>query len=435
MPGGSVFKRCRGCGRRVKSSDRDCHNAQCANPRVGWAFTFDLGRRGDGKRRQVLRTGFETKGEANQALETFIDHARAGVEPTTTTVRQFLLERWLPRTRTSVKTYHDRELHMRVYVAPRIGGFKLVDVSGEELNEMYDDLAVRGRTQRPDPELGWGLSATSIRHIHTQLHKACADAIRWGLIRTNPCDQADPPSTTEVKARAMAARQVYTWGQLQQFVHQAAEDRLFAMWQLFVTTGLRRSEMAGLRWDQIDLEAFMLSVIRGAVEASGQVYEREYPKSSSSRRAVELAPADIEVLKLHMAQQAREAAAAQEAWQHQGHVFTSLVGGRIYPPDITKMFHRLTDAAGLPRIRLHDLRHTHATLLLKAGEVTKVVTERLGHSTTAYTQDAYQHVLPGMQREAAARFHERLAKLPEANDRQDGPGADHESPDTPEEQR
>lgn len=182
------------------------------------------------------------------------------------------------------------------------------------------------------------------------------------------------------------------------------------MWQLFITTGMRRSEMAALRWDYIDLEVTMLSVVRGAVEDGGKVYEKELPKSSSSRRAIELVPTDVEVLRLHREQQEREAQAAQEAWRHKGHVFTSPVGGRLYPPGITKMFHALTDTAGLPRIRLHDARHTVATLMLKAGEVTKVVTERLGHSTTAYTQDAYQHVLPGMQRDAASRFHERLAK-------------------------
>ena len=428
MPG-SVFKRCRGCGRRIKPSKRNCDNAGCAKPGVGWAFVIDLGRRGDGKRRQVLRSGFESKGEAERALDEFVDQSRKGVEPTGMTVSDYLLERWLPRTRTSVKTRNDRDTHMRAYVIPRIGGFPLASLTGEELNEMYDDLAVRGRTQRHDPELGWGLSPTTIRRIHTQLHKAFADAIRWGMIGRNPCDQADPPSTTEIRARALASQSVYSWEQLQRFVRAAAEDRLFAMWQLFVSTGMRRSEMAALRWDYVDLEAAMLSVVRGAVEDRGKVYEKEFPKSSASRRAVELAPADIDVLELHLKLQDEEAKVAAEAWKHKGHVFTSPIGGRLYPPDITKMFHTLTDHAGLPRIRLHDLRHTHATLLLKAGEVTKVVTERLGHSTTAYTQDAYQHVLPGMQREAATRFHERLA-------RPDSHGADgtDDEPDQPDNQ-
>jgi integrase len=273
------------------------------------------------------------------------------------------------------------------------------------------------------------LSPTTIRRIHTQLHKAFADAMRWGLIIRNPCDRADPPSTTDVKARALASRTVYTWEQLQRFVRAAAEDHLFAMWQLFITTGMRRSEMAALRWDHVDLEAAMLSVVRGAVEVSGKVYEKELPKSSSSRRAIELAPADVDVLHLHRKLQEEAAKAAQEAWKHEGHVFTSSVGGRLYPPDITKMFHALTDAAGLPRIRLHDTRHTVATLMLKAGEVTKVVTERLGHSTTAYTQDAYQHVLPGMQRDAATRFHERLARGDGADeDDADGPETDDQEP-------
>jgi integrase len=430
MPG-NVFKRCRGCGRRIKPKKRSCGNPKCKNPNVGWAFVIDHGRRGDGKRRQVLRTGFETKGEAERALDEFVDQSRKGVEPTSITVGEYLLEKWLPRTRTSEKTRTDRETHMRAYVVPRIGGFKLVDLTGEELNEMYDDLAVRGRTQRPDPELGWGLSPTTVRRIHTQLHKAFNDAMRWGLILRNPCDRADPPSTTEVKARALASRTVYTWEQLQRFVRAAAEDRLFAMWQLFVTTGMRRSEMAALRWDHVDLEAAMLSVVRGAVEVSGKVYEKELPKSSSSRRAIELAPADVDVLRLHRKLQEEEAKAAQEAWKHKGHVFTSPVGGRLYPPDITKMFHALTDEAGLPRIRLHDTRHTVATLMLKAGEVTKVVTERLGHSTTAYTQDAYQHVLPGMQRDAATRFHERLAKGT-TGDQDDGAKSETDDQEQPE---
>lgn len=310
-----------------------------------------------------------------------------------------------------MKTRNDRRLHMRCYVIPRIGDIRLLSLTGDDLTQMYDDLAVNGRTQTPHPTLGTGLSPTTVRRIHTQLHKAFADAIRWGLLQRNPCTQADPPSATEVKARALAARQVYSWDRLQRLVAVAADDRLFAMWQLFASTGMRRSEMAALRWDHVDLEARMLSVVRVAVEDGGTVHEKELPKSSTSRRAIELASADVDVLELHAKQQAAERVAAGEAWDHQGHVFTSRRGGRLYPPDITRDFHRLTDATGLPRIRLHDLRHPHATLLLKAGEVAKIVTERLGHSTAAYTQDAYQHVLPGMQRAAATRFHERLARL------------------------
>lgn len=425
MPG-RVFKRCRGCGRQVKS--RTCKNQDCTRPGIGWAFTVDVGRRGDGRRRQVSRSGFETKQAAETALTELLAASRSGYQPSTTlTVRDYLLERWLPRTRTSEKTHSDRRMHMRTYVVPRVGGFRLVELTGDALTEMYDDLAVRGRTRKPDPELGWGLSPTTIRRIHTQLHKAFADAMRWGLLHRNPCEQADPPSTTQVRSRALAARQVYSWSQLQQLVAVAVEDRLFAMWHLFASTGMRRSEVAALRWDHVDLESHMISVVRAAVDDGGKVHEKELPKSSTSRRAIELDPVDVDVLRTHRARQNEERLAVGSAWRGTNHVFTSRVGGRLPPAQITRAFHELTDRAGLPRIRLHDLRHTHATLLLKSGEATKVVTERLGHSTTAYTQDAYQHVLPGMQRAAARRFHQRLSQLDPAKSGENTPDDSEES--------
>ena len=402
---GRVFRRCSACRRTVKH--RRCENPDCTGTRAVWAFVVDVGHGGDGKRRQVLRSGFESKEDAEEALADLLAARRAGYTPTRDlTVAEYLLDRWLPRTRTSEKTRHDRDTHMRAYVTPRIGKLQLQALSGDHLTEMYDDLAARGRTRRPDPELGWGLSPTTIRRIHTQLHKAFADAIRWGLLQHNPCDRADPPSTNDVKARALASRQVFGWSQLQRFVDTARDDRLYAMWHLFAVTGMRRSEMAALRWAYVDLEARMISVVRVAIEDGGQVIERMLPKSSSSRRAIELDDYDVEVLRQHRKHQLEERLQAGAAWHDDDLVFTSTVGGRIYPPDISRSFQRLTDRAGLPRIRLHDIRHTHATQL--AGENTKVVTERLGHSTTAYTQDAYQHVLPGMQRDAARRFRERL---------------------------
>jgi integrase len=344
------------------------------------------------------------------------DMNRPGFEPLTKlTVGNYLLERWLPRTRTSPKTRQDRETHMRVYVVPRIGGRRMIELTGDDLTEMYDDLLERGRTRKPDPELGWGLSPSTVRRIHTQLHKAFVDAIRWGLLQRNPCEQSDPPSTTDVKGRALAVRRVYNWTQLQRFVATAADDRLYAMWHLFASTGMRRSEVAALRWQHLDLEVGVISVVRAAVEHSGQVHEKELPKSSTSRRAIELDAFDVDVLRDHADRQAMERRSAGDAWREHDLVFSSAIGGRLYPPDLTRSFHDLTDRAGLPRIRLHDLRHTHATLLLKSGEMAKVVTERLGHSTTAYTQDAYQHVLPGMQRAAARRFRERLNRLDETS--------------------
>jgi integrase len=254
---GSVFKRCTVCGARVPG--RRCMTLDCAGSRFTWAFIVDAGRKPDGTRRQIKRMGFESRGHADEALSELA-------------VGEYLLARWLPRTRTGEKTRADREMHMRVYVVPRIGGLKLEEVSGDELTLLYDDLAARGRTRAPHPEFGHGLSPTTVRRVHTMLHKAFADAIRWGLLERNPCDRADPPSTTEVKGRARSARQTYSWEQLVRFLEVASDDRLFAMWHLFVTTGMRRSEVAALLWRNVDLDTGLLSVTRAAVEVKGKVH-------------------------------------------------------------------------------------------------------------------------------------------------------------------
>ncbi len=411
---GTIYKRCRSCGRKV--TDRVCSKPGCEEAEFSWAFSISLGTRADGRPRRVLRSGFRTKREAQAALDDIrTNTADRHVRPRNLTLEDYLVGRWLPRLRTTEKTRRDRAMHMRAYVIPRLGSRRLIDVTGDDLTEMYEDLLLRGRTTKPDPELGMGLSPTTVRRIHVQLNKAFNDAIRWELLLRNPCQQADPPSANEVKARALAARKIYTWDQLRTFMDEASTDRLHGLWHLLVATGMRRSEAVALRWEHVDLGQHMISVVRSAVETEGQVHEHELPKSSSSRRRIELHEIDVGILRDHQRLQDRERQALGDVWRGTGHVFTSHVGGRLYPPDVTRWFHQITDRAGLPRIRIHDLRHTHATLLLKAGVPTKVVTERLGHSTTAYTQDAYQHVMPGMQRDAANYFHTAMKTSPNSS--------------------
>lgn len=243
---------------------------------------------------------------------------------------------------------------------------------GDDLTELYDELLIRGRTQRPHPELGWGLSPTTVRHVHTILHKAFADAIRWGLLYRNPCEQADPPGTAAVKARAQATRKVWSWEQLRRFIATIQGDRLYPMWHLFATTGMRRGEMAGLVWRYVDLDEGLISIVRNAVPVRGKVIEQDYPKSAKSRRAIEIDDIDVQALRAHRKRQAQERLAFGGAWADPERVFTTRVGGRLYPPDITKMFHHLTDEAGLPRIRLQDLRsHACDAAAQRRGETSR----------------------------------------------------------------
>jgi len=179
-----------------------------------------------------------------------------------------------------------------------------------------------------------------------------------------------------------------------------------------------------LPWRNVDLETGLLSVARAAVEVKEKVDERELTTSSSSRRAIELAEQDVAVLRQHREVQLEEQIALHGSWRDPERVFTSPVGGRLYPPDITRAFHVLTNRAGLQRIRLHDYASHIRDLSPKSGEPAKIVTERLGHSTTAYTQDAYQEVMPGMQRDAARRFGQRLQQPPASSD--DGDATDEQ---------
>lgn len=415
---GSVFRRCNKCRRRVTEARRCEH---CGYAGHTWAFVVDIGKRGKGGR-QVKRQGFATKSEAEETLATLLatKHRGGAMPPRGLPVGAYLTERWLPRMRVRPSTADERRVHINAYVLPRIGDIRLEDLTGDDLTAMYDDLLVRGRTRRRDPELGWGLSPTTVRHVHTILHRAFADAIRWGLLDRNPCDQADPPSTAEVKARAQAARTTWSWDQLRRFIATIEDDPLYAMWHLFATTGLRRGEMAALKWPEVDLVEGLIAVVRNAVPVRGEVIEQDLPKTASSRRSIELGAGDVEVLRQHRVRQAEQRLTARGRWREPDRVFTSPVGGRLYPPDITRRFHELTDAAGVPRMRVQDLRHTHATLMLKSGEKVKVISERLGHSTTSFTMDTYAAYIPGMQREAADRFTDRLLENVEDDEGAEG---------------
>ena len=165
-------------------------------------------------------------------------------------------------------------------------------------------------------------------------------------------------------------------------------------------TGMRRGEALGLRWDDIDLEAGRLSVRRALIPSGREVVVSE-PKTPRGRRSIALDPETVAVLKAQAARQLAEQADWQEGWTDSGYVFTTENGESLDPEDVTRYFRQAVKKSMLPTIRLHDLRHTHATLALQAGVHPKVVSERLGHATVSITLDTYSHAIPAMQEEAA----------------------------------
>lgn len=361
-----------------------------------WSYMVDTGQDpATGKRRQVMKGGHRTRRDAEAALADVLTQAQAGTftAPSRRKLRTFLEVDWLPavRSRLAPTTSATYSTFVAKYVVPHVGAVPLAAVTPATLNGLYA-LLLEGGGKGGGP-----LAAKTVRGVHGVLRSAFADAVRWGMVPRNPATAADPPA---VNRRPMA---VWSPDQLGRFLASVEGDRLAAMWAVFATTGMRRSEVVGLPWSSVDLTAGRLAVTQTATQAGHAVVVAESTKTARSRRVVALDPATVAGLRAHRRRQVEERLAAGPVWVDTGLVFTREDGAGLDPAWVTKTFHRLSDRAGLPRIRLHDVRHSWATAALGAGVPLKVVSERLGHASVSITADTYQHVVDGMDRDAADR--------------------------------
>lgn len=207
---------------------------------------------------------------------------------------------------------------------------------------------------------------------------------------------------------------VWTPEQTGEFLDHIADDRLYALFHLIAYRGPRRGEACGARWTDSDLDEGTLGIVQTILQL-GRTTHVDSPKSEMSARTIALDTDTTSVLRAHRARQNKERLAAGSAWTDSGLIFTTPGGAPLHPADVTDHFTRLVAQAGLPPIRLHDLRHGSATLALKAGVEMKTVQEMLGHSTIALTADTYTSVLPEVAREAA----ERIAAIVPRKERND----------------
>ncbi|HET9690024.1 MAG TPA: tyrosine-type recombinase/integrase [Acidimicrobiales bacterium] len=367
---------------------------------AGYTYVLELGRdAATGKRRQKWVGGFRTKREAEAALTAALGRLQAGqfADPGRTTVGEFL-EHWLdsvaPTLReTTAASYRATCVN---WVIPSIGSLRLASLTPGHLTQLYASLTTNGGTG------GRPLSARSVRYAHVVLGRAMKDAVEWGMLARNPVRSAHPPRVDQPVMR------VWDVAQARQFIASVAGDRLEAMWVVLITTGLRRGEAAGLRWEDVDFDAGTLAVRRALVSVGYEVKVTE-PKTAKGRRSVALDDLTVRALRAHRARQAEEALAAGDLWERTGYVFVRDDGRPLHPERIGVMFAQRVKASGLPPIRLHDLRHTSATLALAAGVHPKIVQERLGHASISITLDTYSHVVAGLQHEAAQRVADLLA--------------------------
>jgi integrase len=302
-------------------------------------------------------------------------------------LKNFLSELWLPAIRPTLRstTHYSYVGIVRTHIEPVLGDNLLVDLTPQSLNAFYAYLLAAGHTKRPG-----GLAPTSVIRIHATLHRALRDAVRWGYLFENPADRSDPPKQ---KTRSF---EMTTWGavELRRFLEVVRTEEDYAYWLLLVMTGMRRGEVLGLRWKDVNLGEGVIAV-RQAVVSVGARRELSTPKTSRGRRLVALDADTVEALQLVW----KNSHGGPEAL-----IFAEHNGGPLSGSSVTKRFKSLVAKADLPPIRLHDLRHTHATLALQAGVHPKIVSERLGHSTVAFTLDVYSHATPHMQGEAAERI-------------------------------
>ncbi|MGH3019167.1 MAG: tyrosine-type recombinase/integrase [Gaiellaceae bacterium] len=320
------------------------------------------------------------------------------VEASKATLGEYLAE-WLDGLavqglRNSTRLSYD--INLRTLVLPRIGAVPLQKLTPATLTALYSELLERGRKN------GGPLSLRTVRYVHTIVKKALRDAVDAGLLMRNPADRAKPPSARAARSNAM---RTWTSEQLASFLHHVRGERLYAAFLLGASTGLRRGELLGLRWRDLDLEARQLSV-RQTLIAPHNRLEFSEPKTERGRRQVELDVATVDALREHRKRQLAERLAFGPGYEDEHDlVFREADGRPVHPSTFSSAFLAQTKRAGLPRIRLHDLRHTHVTLLRRIGVPVEVVSKRVGHSSPSITSDIYSHVGedPALQREAAER--------------------------------
>jgi integrase len=344
-----------------------------------------------GRRRQAKRS-FRTKKEAQAALTELLAAHQTGtfVAPNRMPLREFV-EPWLSglanqgRKPTTLRGYRTA---IKTHVLPRLGSIALQEIRASDLDAMYAEL------------LRAGLSMSTVHHVHAATNKLLNDAERKGLVTRNVARLANAPSLTTARARAPEMT-VWTPGELTSFLTAIEGNRNEALFRLMAMTGMRRSEVVGLRWHDIDLSHHRLTVKQAATVVDGEEVI-DTPKSRRGRRVIDLDADTTSLLQRHRARQRELYLRLGVSASASDRVFTNELGYPIRPDSIGQAFARLVASSGVPRIRLHDLRHTHASHLLLAGVNVKVVSERLGHASASFTLDTYAHVMPGQQAHAAA---------------------------------
>jgi integrase len=353
----------------------------------------DLGSDETGRRRSKSETVHGTKREAQKRLVQLMAEAEAGAVITAApqTLGEFL-DYWLANyaKKLATRTYHNYGEYVRHYIKPRLGQIRLDQLQPHHIQAFYTSLEESGSAKK-----GTGLSPTTVFNCHRVLKGALKRAVQWQLLSRNPAEAVTPPRPVEREQRVIGREQVTV-------LLQAAKDcRLYAPILIGLATGMRRGEICGLRWQDVNFEKSTLAVRQTLVSVGQKQLEFKTPKTKAGRRVVKLPTMLVEALQEERAVQEQARHVLGPTYNPLGLVVCRADGSPVHPATLYSRFQQLLERLGLPRVAIHDLRHSHATHLLEAGINPKVVSERLGHTDPALTLRVYSHVLDHIQQEAA----------------------------------
>lgn len=374
-----------------------------------WAVVIYIGRDPQtGKKQYKWHSVKGTKKQAEKEMAALVNSLETGsyIKPKKTTLGLYL-EQWLQdyaATNTAPRTYERYEEIVRLHLIPNLGRINLTQLKPEHIQAFYAKSLTSGRINGKG-----GLSAQTVKHHHRVLSEALKHALKWGLVGRNVCDAVDPPRPEKKEMATVFTEDI---GRLLEEARKMEEVSSIPYYIIVYTalhTGMRRGELLALRWCDVDLDLMTIYLNRSLqVLKDGTKIIRE-PKTQKSRRQISMTPSHVLQLKDYQTAQSTLRLLANTPVKQDDLIFADLDGQPLNPDTITPGFTKIAKRAGL-KLRFHDLRHIHATMMLKSGIHPKIVSERLGHATVAFTLDTYTHFVPGLQ-EAAAKAFDKVVQL------------------------
>ena len=351
-----------------------------------WSFRIDAGINDrTGKRNQIYRSGFKTNLEAREEMKKLKAEIMSGEysEPSKTLFKEYI-QSWLYNTHkyeVQITSFEVGETIVRVHLIPYFQSTPLAKITVYDIDQLYAQ------------KLHDGLANATVKKIHNHLSKALQKAVKWGLIKNNPAKDASPPSIHKKR------KLIWTLEEAKAFLEVCEHENELVPYLLALFTGMRRGEILALRWKNVDLVKGVIHVEESLARTKTNGLFVKEVKTSHSERDVYLSASVLDELAKYRQQQ---------EINELGLVIASKVGSYIEPRNLLRKFKTLTEKANVPIIPFHNLRHTHATMLMRMGENPKVVSERLGHARVGITLDIYSHTNEEMQKKTADRFDDQF---------------------------